>query len=84
MEVSSILPQVGQSVDSVVDPALKLIFQILNVLAFTGPFISSGLTNFIYPTLEEGGEVARLISPAGYAFSIWGVIYSLLGLFVTY
>ena len=26
----------------------------------------------------------RLISPAGYAFSIWGVIYSLLGLFVTY
>ena len=46
--------------------------------------MSSALTDLIYPSLEEGGEVARLISPAGYAFSIWGLIFSLLGLFVVY
>jgi len=40
--------------------------------------VSSGITYLIFPTLGEQGDNGRLISPAGWAFSIWGLIYSLL------
>jgi len=50
------------------------------------------LTNFLAVFLPLGGRstgqisdnYANLFAPAGYAFSIWGLIYTLLGIYVIY
>ena len=66
----------------------QLALQILNCVSFLSVFVSSSLTTFVFPTLDEIGDetdnFSRLISPSGYAFSIWGLIYTLLGSFVIY
>ena len=64
----------------------KLILQILNVFAFGFAMLFNGLSPVVMPTslTEITDTVGTLIAPAGYAFAIWGLIYSLLGVFVVY
>lgn len=61
----------------------------LNIIAFVAVVIVNGLAGST--TLIGGQDTAQvsdnnftLITPAGYTFAIWGVIYTLLGLFVIY
>jgi translocator protein len=67
-----------------VDTTKRIILQVFNVLAILGVPVSSTLTYLVVPTLSEQGDNERLISPAGWAFSIWGLIYSLLTGFTVY
>jgi translocator protein len=61
----------------------------INIIAFVLTVIVNGLAG---STTVIGGKVTAqisdanptLITPAGYVFSIWGIIYILLGVFVTY
>jgi hypothetical protein len=61
----------------------------VNVVAFAVTVLINGLAGST--TLIGGQNTAQvsdryptLITPAGYVFAIWGVIYTLLGLFVVY
>lgn len=61
----------------------------LNILAFISTVLVNGLAGST--TIIGGKNTAQisdsnpsLVTPAGYVFSIWGVIYSLLGLFVIF
>ena len=60
----------------------------LNIIAFVAVVLVNGLAGST--TLIGGQDTAQvsdnnftLITPAGYTFAIWGIIYTLLGLFVT-
>jgi len=60
-----------------------------NVIAFVLTVITNGLAGST--TIIGGKETAQisdanptLITPAGYVFSIWGIIYLLLGVFMVY
>ncbi len=60
-----------------------------NVLAFVLTVLVNGLagsTTIIggRNTAEVSGSFPTLITPAGYVFAIWGVIYVLLGVFVVF
>jgi tryptophan-rich sensory protein len=60
-----------------------------NIVAFILTIIVNGLAG---STAIIGGKVTAqisdanptLVTPAGYVFSIWGIIYLLLGIFVIY
>ena len=73
-----------------VDPTNQIILQVVNVCAFGVAMATNFGSSYIAPltsseTLETIGEKYDLtISAAGYAFSIWGLIYSLMGVFVIY
>ena len=61
----------------------------LNIIAFVAVVIVNGLAGST--TLIGGQDTAQvsdnnftLITPAGYTFAIWGIIYTLLGFFVIY
>ena len=61
----------------------------LNIIAFVAVVIVNGLAGST--TLIGGQDTAQvsdnnftLITPAGYTFAVWGIIYTLLGLFVIY
>lgn len=61
----------------------------INILAFISTVLVNGLAGST--TILGGKNTAQisdsnpsLVTPAGYVFSIWGVIYSLLGLFVIF
>ena len=61
----------------------------LNIIAFVAVVIVNGLAGST--TLIGGQDTAQvsdnnftLITPAGYTFAIWGIIYTLLGVFVIY
>ena len=61
----------------------------LNIIAFVAVILINGLAGST--TLIGGQDTAQvsdnnftLITPAGYTFAIWGIIYTLLGLFVIY
>ncbi|MGB9676041.1 MAG: TspO/MBR family protein [Candidatus Bathyarchaeales archaeon] len=63
--------------------------KLLNILAFAVMVIVNGLAGST--TIIGGKNTAQisdanptLITPAGYVFSIWGIIYILLGIFVFY
>lgn len=61
----------------------------LNIIAFVATVIINGLAG---STTTIGGQLTAavsdknltLITPAGYVFSIWGIIYLLLGVFIVY
>ncbi len=60
-----------------------------NIAAFIAVLIVNGLagaTSFIggRNTAQVSNSFPTLITPAGYVFSIWGIIYFLLGVFVVY
>ena len=64
----------------------KLTLQIMNVLGFSFAMLLNFLSPYVMPTsLSEITDTVDIrIAPAGYAFAIWGLIYSLLGVFVVY
>jgi hypothetical protein len=66
----------------------KKILPILNIISFTGVIIINALANILplngYTTGEVAAKFPNLFTPAPITFSIWGVIYFLLALFIVY
>lgn len=62
--------------------------QIVNVLAFVATVAVNGLANALPLNGQTTGEISDRFDvyyvPAGYVFSIWGLIYLALGAFVVY
>ncbi|MEM2098897.1 MAG: TspO/MBR family protein [Candidatus Bathyarchaeia archaeon] len=60
----------------------------LNIIAFIITLIINGLSNTTLiggkTTAEVSNSYPTLITPAGYVFAIWGIIYALLGIFLIY
>jgi hypothetical protein len=67
---------------------MKKIIQILNAITFVSAVVVNYLSNtgkMNNTTIGEvSGELTTLFTPAGYAFSIWGLIYLFLFGFVIY
>jgi benzodiazapine receptor len=65
-----------------------VLLQSLNVLAFAVTVIVNGLASSLAlngrTTAEVSDQYFTLVTPAGYVFSIWGVIYALLLAFVVF
>ena len=67
----------------------SVLLQVLNVVTFAGTVAVNGLAG---STTLLGGKLSAevsdlyptLITPAGFTFSIWGIIYTLLLVFVVY
>lgn len=59
-----------------------------NIVAFVTTLIVNGLSNTTLiggkTTAEVSNSYPTLITPAGYVFAIWGIIYILLGVFLVY
>jgi benzodiazapine receptor len=59
-----------------------------NIVAFIITLIVNGLSNTTLiggrTTAEVSNSYPTLITPAGYVFAIWGIIYVLLGVFLVY
>jgi hypothetical protein len=71
-----------------VNSALKTGLQLLNILAFLGTLAVNALANILPIAGRTTGELSdsypNLFVPDGLTFSIWGLIYLLLGAFVVY
>ena len=65
-----------------------LTLSILNLIGFLGTVVVNGLANALPLNNKTTGELSdqypNLFVPAGLTFSIWGVIYILLAIFVIY
>jgi len=65
-----------------------LFLAIINLIGFLGTVIVNGLSNALPLNGKTAGELSdqypNLFVPAGLTFSIWGVIYILLAIFVIY
>ena len=63
-------------------------FAILNLLGYLGTIIVNGLANTLPLNNKTTGQLSdlypNLFVPAGLTFSIWGMIYILLAIFVVY
>ena len=61
---------------------------ILNIIGFLGTVVVNGLSNALPLNGKTAGELSdqypNLFVPSGLTFSIWGVIYILLAIFVIY
>lgn len=61
---------------------------ILNLVGFLGIIVVNALANILPINGKTTGELSdqysNLFVPAGFTFSIWGLIYVLLGIFVIY
>ncbi len=66
----------------------NVILAILNLIAYIGVLIVNALANLLpindMPTGEVSDRYPNLFVPAGFTFSIWGVIYLLLGIYIIY
>ena len=66
----------------------RKMYAILNVLGFIGTIAVNGLANALPINGKTTGELSdnlpNLFVPAGFTFSIWGIIYILLALFTVY
>ena len=66
----------------------KYVLPILNLIAFIGTIVVNALANALpINGVTTGGlsdKYPNLFVPSGITFSIWGVIYVLLGIFVVY
>jgi hypothetical protein len=65
-----------------------IIRQTVNVLALIGTVVANGLANALPLNNQTTGEISDRFDvyfvPAGYVFSIWGLIYLSLGAFAVY
>ena len=65
-----------------------IVLQILNVVALLATLVVNGLANTLPINGQTTGEVSdsipSLFTPAGYVFSIWGLIYLGLAAYVIY
>jgi hypothetical protein len=68
--------------------ASSIVLVILNLIGFLGMVAVNGLANALPLNNQTTGALSdkypNLFVPAGLTFSIWGVIYILLGIFVVY
>ena len=68
--------------------ASQLILSIFNIVGFLGVIIVNGLANALPINNKTTGALSdqypNLFVPAGLTFSIWGLIYVLLAIFVVY
>ncbi len=67
----------------------SVFLRLLNVIAYVSTVLVNGLagsTRIIggTNTAQISDKYTTLITPAGYVFSIWGIIYVLLGIFVVF
>ncbi|TFF88271.1 MAG: hypothetical protein EU550_01615, partial [Promethearchaeota archaeon] len=66
----------------------KLVFQVLNIIGFIATIVINSLANILPIGYGNTGvlsdDIPNLFVPIGLTFSIWSVIYILLGLFVIY
>ena len=66
----------------------RLILAIFNAAAFIGVVTINALANALpingYNTGELSDMYPNVFVPAGFTFSIWGIIYLLLGVFIAY
>ena len=66
----------------------QIVLSILNIIGFIGVVIVNGLANALPINNKATGELSdqypNLFVPAGLTFSIWGIIYILLAIFVVY
>ncbi len=66
----------------------QIVLSILNIIGFLGMVIVNGLANALPINNKATGELSdqypNLFVPAGLTFSIWGLIYILLAIFVIY
>ena len=72
-------------IENPTDDDIQLI-KILNVVGFFLAMAFNGSTQTLmtYSLADITAEIDARIDPSGYAFAIWGLIYALLGTFVTY
>ncbi|MFH1381718.1 MAG: tryptophan-rich sensory protein, partial [Chloroflexota bacterium] len=65
-----------------------LFLAIMNLIGFLGTVVVNGLSNALPLNGKTAGELSdqypNLFVPAGLTFSIWGIIYILLAIFVIY
>jgi translocator protein len=70
------------------NPKANIALKIGNILAFIITLTVNGLASTSIlggkTTAEISNQYATLITPAGYVFAIWGIIYALLAVFVIY
>ncbi len=66
----------------------QIILSILNIIGFLGTIVVNVLANALPINNKTTGELSdqypNLFVPAGFTFSIWGLIYILLAIFVVY
>jgi len=66
----------------------QIFFSTLNVIGFLGTIVVNGLASALPINNKTTGELSdqypNLFVPAGLTFSIWGLIYILLAIFVIY
>ncbi|MFP4564239.1 MAG: hypothetical protein ACLFRY_13125 [Spirochaetia bacterium] len=66
----------------------RISFAVLNLLGYFGTVVVNALANSLPINERTTGELSdmypNLFVPAGLTFSIWGIIYVLLGLFTVY
>jgi hypothetical protein len=66
----------------------KFVLQIANVVAFLVTVVVNGMANGLALNGRTTGEISdlfpTLVTPPGYVFSIWGVIYLLLFVFAVF
>lgn len=67
---------------------LRKTLQVLNIMGFLGMVMVNALANILPIAGKNTGELSdsypNLFVPAGFTFSIWGLIYILLGMFAVY
>lgn len=65
-----------------------LVFSVINLLGFLGTIVVNWLANALPINNRTTGELAdlypNLFVPAGLTFSVWGIIYLLLAIFIVY
>jgi len=63
-------------------------FSIINIICFIGMVFVNGLANSLPINGKTTGELSsqypNLFTPAGFTFSIWGIIYLSVGIFTIY
>ena len=66
----------------------KSVLQFANIAGFIGIIVVNGLANSLPINGKTTGQISdsypNLFVPAGLTFSIWGLIYLLLGIFIAY
>jgi hypothetical protein len=66
----------------------RWLLQLLNIVAVAITILVNALSNTSLLGGKNVGEISdsypTLFTPAGYVFSIWGVIYTLLLIFIVY
>jgi hypothetical protein len=84
-DLTTLLDPISSGANYKVEPNMKLV--VLNAVAFAINFIVVGLSNFGVwgrTNADLSDSIPTLVTPIGYAFSIWGVIFISETIFVVW